>query len=180
MIKDTFISLARQYSDDNPLINDLWDEITDHYSGSERHYHSLQHLENLLDQLNMVKDDIKDWNAILFTLYYHDIIYNPLKNDNEEKSAATAALRMQALGVTDKTITACKLQIIATKQHLKSEDADTNYFTDADLAILGQSWEDYTAYYQNVRKEYSIYPALIYNAGRKKVLKHFFSNGADL
>jgi predicted metal-dependent HD superfamily phosphohydrolase len=33
----------------------------------------------------------------------------------------------------------------------------------------------YTQYYQAVRKEYAIYPDLIYNPGRKKVLQHFLS-----
>ena len=48
-----------------------------------------------------------------------------------------------------------------------------NLFTDADFSILGAHWETYSIYSQNVRKEYSIYPDLVYNPGRKKVLKHF-------
>jgi predicted metal-dependent HD superfamily phosphohydrolase len=35
----------------------------------------------------------------------------------------------------------------------------------------------YSDYYKNVRKEYSIYPNLLYNPGRKKVLKHFLAMG---
>jgi predicted metal-dependent HD superfamily phosphohydrolase len=67
----------------------------------------------------------------------------------------------------------CKSQILATKKHQDSSDIDTNFFIDADLSILGQDTETYKIYFQNVRKEYSIYPDLIYNPGRKKVLKHF-------
>ena len=52
-------------------------------------------------------------------------------------------------------------------------DTDTNLFTDADLAILGTDWNSYKKYYQQIRKEYSIYPDMIYNPGRKKVLHHF-------
>ena len=33
----------------------------------------------------------------------------------------------------------------------------------------------YSKYYQNVRKEYSIYPEILYKLGRKKVLKHFLA-----
>jgi predicted metal-dependent HD superfamily phosphohydrolase len=54
-----------------------------------------------------------------------------------------------------------------------SENTDTNLFTDADLSILGQPWETYLAYAQNVRKEYGQYPKIIYRSGRKKVLRHF-------
>lgn len=111
----------------------------------------------------------------MFTLYYHDIVYNPLKSDNEEKSAELAEKRMKQISVSIDTIGLCKNQILATKTHIKSADIDTNYFTDADLSVLGQSWEIYTLYYKNVRKEYSIYPDFVYNPGRKKVLNHFLA-----
>ncbi len=55
------------------------------------------------------------------------------------------------------------------------KNSDANYFTDADLSILGQDWEIYTQYYKNVLKEYAIYPNRIYNSGRKKVLQHFLT-----
>jgi predicted metal-dependent HD superfamily phosphohydrolase len=54
-------------------------------------------------------------------------------------------------------------------------DNDTNLFTDADLSILGKSWDAYSQYYQQVRKEYGFYPDLLYKPGRKKVLQHFLS-----
>jgi predicted metal-dependent HD superfamily phosphohydrolase len=82
---------------------------------------------------------------------------------------------MKQIGVSDHMIQLCEAQILATKSHVKSADSDTNYFTDADLSILGQPWETYSAYYKNVRKEYAIYPDLIYNPGRKKVLTHFLA-----
>jgi predicted metal-dependent HD superfamily phosphohydrolase len=82
---------------------------------------------------------------------------------------------MKQISVSKDKIELCKKQILATKSHIRSTDNDTNYFTDADLSVLGQNWETYLLYYKNVRKEYSIYPALVYNPGRKKVLNHFLS-----
>ena len=161
------------YTDNKSLIDELWAEIEQYYSGKKRYYHTLQHLENVLTQLIEVKEQIKKWEIILFTLYYHDVIYNALKSDNEEKSAQLAELRMKQIGLKNGMIEQCKLQILATKKHLISIDSDTNYFTDADLSVLGQSWEIYVIYYENVRKEYAIYPDFIYNPGRKKVLNHF-------
>ena len=175
MLKETFIRLLTNYTDNRYLITELWEEIEEHYSGEKRHYHTLEHLENLLDQLRAVKNEIQNFETILFTLFYHDIIYNPLKSDNEEKSAELAEKRMTQLAVPDQMIALCKEQILATKSHHTSADSDTNYFTDADLSILGQDWETYLLYCQNVRKEYSIYPDLVYNPGRKKVLNHFLS-----
>jgi predicted metal-dependent HD superfamily phosphohydrolase len=173
VLKETFIQLIGNYTSDTRLVRQLWNEIETNYSGKKRHYHTLAHLENLLQQLNNAKGQIKDWTTVLFTLYYHDIIYNPLKTTNEEKSAEFAQNRMQLVGVPQPIIDNCVNQILATKKHLLSVDNDTNIFTDADLCILGQPWEVYEKYYKQVRKEYALYPDLIYIPGRKKVLQHF-------
>ncbi|MGG9963991.1 HD domain-containing protein [Ferruginibacter sp. SUN106] len=173
MLKETFIRLIGSYSTDDRLAKQLWQEIEDNYTNKKRHYHTLQHLENLLPLLLQVKDSIKDWNTILFSFYYHDVVYNALKRTNEEKSAEFARIKMQLIGIRQPMIEKCVQQIMATKDHLVSGDTDTNFFTDADLSILGQPWEIYELYFKNVRKEYSLYPDLIYNPGRKKVLQHF-------
>ena len=175
MLKETFIELLTKYTDNDSLKKELWAEIEENYSIIKRHYHTLEHLYNLLSQLTDVKNEIQNWETILFTLFYHDIIYNSIKSDNEEKSAEFAENRMKQISVSNDKIELCKKQILATKSHIKSTDSDTNYFTDADLSVLGQNWETYLLYCKNVRKEYSIYPALVYNPGRNKVLNHFLS-----
>ncbi|MGY6650052.1 HD domain-containing protein [Wenyingzhuangia sp. IMCC45574] len=109
----------------------------------------------------------------MFTLFYHDSIYNSQRQDNEEKSAVLAEERMKTLDVPRDLIDLCSYQIRATKSHVKSDNQDTNYFTDADFSILGKAWDEYSIYTQNVRKEFAIYPDSIYTKGRKKVLKHF-------
>jgi predicted metal-dependent HD superfamily phosphohydrolase len=174
-LKEIFSNLLINYTTNSSLINELWDEVEKNYSGKKRHYHTLQHLENLLITLTEVKSEIQHWESILFTLFYHDIIYTALKSDNEENSALLAEKRIQQLSVSNDIIERCKNQILATKSHSKSTDSDTNYFTDADLSVLGQPWEIYSLYYKNVRKEYAIYPDFIYNPGRKKVIQHFLS-----
>lgn len=175
MLKNTFLNLLATYSNDNSFNILLWQEIEEHYTNKKRHYHTFEHLENLLFQLTPIRTKISSWNTILFTLFYHDVIYNSLKNNNEEKSAELAVKRMNQLSIPNKVIENCFSQILATKSHKTSENSDTNYFTDADLSILGQNWEVYTQYYKNVRKEYAVYPNIIYNSGRKKALLHFLT-----
>jgi predicted metal-dependent HD superfamily phosphohydrolase len=51
--------------------------------------------------------------------------------------------------------------ILATKKYEFSDDIDTNYFTDSDLAILGKSSEVYQKYREQIRTEYYIYSDLI-------------------
>ncbi|WGH77029.1 hypothetical protein P8625_07810 [Tenacibaculum tangerinum] len=175
MLRNTFLNLLAKYSNDSSINFSLWQEIEKRYTHTKRHYHTLEHLTSLFFQLNSVKEKITHWETILFTLFYHDIIYNALKNNNEEKSAKLAIERMKQLLVPEEIINNCRAQILATKAHNLSKSSDTNYFIDADLSILGQEWEVYVQYYKNVRKEYTMYPNLIYNSGRKKALQHFLT-----
>ena len=175
VIKQTFINLLTNYTDDTRLINKLWIEIEDNYSNPKRHYHNLSHLDNLFKQLIEVKDKIESWETILFTLFYHDSIYEILKSDNEEQSAELAEMRMKEINVPSSIIDNCKLQILATKKHLDNSNSDVNYFTDADLSILGGSEEIYNTYCKSVRNEFLYYPSVIYNEGRINVLSHFLA-----
>jgi predicted metal-dependent HD superfamily phosphohydrolase len=169
MLKQIFTHLIQN----SPASEKLWSEIEKNYSLPARHYHTLNHLENLYAQLSAVRNEIQDWETVLFALFYHDIIYKVLRKDNEERSAALAVKRLNVIGLDAEKISKCEQIILATKTHTLSNDNDTNLFTDADLSVLGMSFEIYTDYYQKIRKEYGIYPDFMYNPGRKKVLQHF-------
>lgn len=173
MLKDIYFQLARQYTNDEQKITTCWSEIETAHSSDGRHYHNLSHLENLVTQLSYVRQDITDWHTVLFSVFYHDIVYDVTQKDNEEKSAQLAAKRLTELSVPPLQTEKCVSQIIATKSHRIDDDPDTNLFTDADLSILGMEWALYEAYFQQVRREYAIYPDAVYKPGRKQVLHHF-------
>lgn len=175
MLKETFKELASAYCKDAALIATCWKEIEENYSHRKRHYHTLVHLDKLHKELKEVRSDISDWNTVLFTMFYHDAVYNALHSDNEEKSAELAKQRMKELNIPLEMIDRCNRQILATKKHQFASDPDTNYFTDADLSVLGADWAVYSEYAANVRKEYSMYPDLLYKPGRRKVLQHFLN-----
>lgn len=172
-LKEVFRILFCNYSQSTKMKHQFWNELEANYTDKGRYYHNLHHLENIYQELLPIKKQVHNWDIVLFTLFYHDSIYNSQRQDNEEKSAVLAEERMKTLDVPRDLIDLCSYQIRATKSHVKSDNQDTNYFTDADLSILGKTWDEYSIYTQNVRKEYAIYPDLIYKKGRKKVLKHF-------
>ena len=174
-LKVIFFELIQKYTNDQRLIEPLWVEIEKNYSKKKRFYHNLTHLDNLYFQLSKIKSEIKDWDTLLFSLFYHDVIYSASKRDNEEKSAELAKENLLLISYPIEKIDLCFEQIMATKSHSVSVNNDTNLFTDADLSILGQSWEEYEVYYKQIRKEYAVYPDFLYNPGRKKVLQHFLS-----
>jgi predicted metal-dependent HD superfamily phosphohydrolase len=172
-LKTIFSELFQKYSEDKTLKEKFWNEIVSNYSNKKRHYHNLLHLENLVQQLSAYREIISDWDVILFSVFYHDVIYNTLKQDNEEKSALFAEEKLKIINAGNEQVEKCKATILATKSHELNKDNDINLFTDADLSILGANWNDYNIYAKQIRQEYSIYPDLIYNPGRKKVLHHF-------
>jgi len=175
MLKNIFIALATTYSNYPLLTKKLWEEIEKAYSGTKRHYHNQKHLQNMYGELLEVKQLTEDWDTILFSLFYHDIVYKATAKDNEEKSAVIAIKCLQIIHYPIEKIVKCRNQILSTQHHNTINDNDTNLLLDADMAILGSDWHDYEIYYKAVRKEYTIYPDFLYNPGRAKVLNHFLS-----
>lgn len=165
--------LASKYTDNAELVDELWSEIEKEYTTHKRHYHNLTHLEYMTARAIKHKDNLIDPDTALFSIFYHDIVYNTMRQDNEQRSADTACDRLNKLGVPTYKITACQKQIIATKDHKDNGNNDTNYLVDFDLAILGDTPENYKTYKENIRNEYSKYPDVLYKRGRKKVLQHF-------
>ncbi|KIC61311.1 hypothetical protein RM51_18305 [Chryseobacterium taiwanense] len=174
-MKERFSENCLPFTQDQKLIEKLWIEIEKNYSQKSRHYHNLDHLENMFSELDFIKNDISDYSNISFSVFYHDVIYDASSKSNEEKSADFAKVRLQQLGFQEQDISQVYHQILATKTHQISEDKDLNYLLDADLSVLGKNWETYMNYTQKIRKEYSIYPDFLYKPGRKKVLKHFLA-----
>lgn len=168
-----FRELAGRYSADAKLADKLWQELAQAYENPRRHYHTLAHLAALVQELAPFRGELTDPDTVLFALFYHDAVYEARRADNEERSAELAAARLTQLQVPAAQIGRCRTQILATKRHEPSGDADTDLLTDADLAVLGQPWPAYERYTRQVRAEYKIYPDLLYRPGRRKVLRHF-------
>lgn len=173
MLTDTFLQLVKKYSKDHELANNLWLEIFTKYSEPKRQYHTTDHLEAMLIDLKQIKDKIIDWDTTLFAVFYHDSIYKASSSTNEGDSAKLAMKRLSEISYPSEKAAKCANMILATKSHELSEDVDTNYLVDTDLAILGKNPEDYQRYTEQIREEYTIYPDFMYTSGRKKALQHF-------
>lgn len=172
-LKERFLQHCLKFSENRDLIENLWLKIEKKHSEKGRFYHNLDHLENMFLELEAVKDQILNYTAITFSVFYHDIIYDATSRANEEKSAEFAVSRLEELNIDKAIIKEVFEQILATKTHQISNHHDTNYLLDADLSILGKDPETYMDYTKKIRKEYSFYPNLLYKPGRKKVLQHF-------
>ena len=168
MLENKFKLLCQNFTHNTKIINQLWLEIERKYSEKNRHYHTLNHLENIYQVLKPFKLD-----ALLeFSIFYHDIIYNVKVFNNEEQSALFSQKSMKQLGTPIKLQEEVFNLIMETKTHQTNCE---NYalFIDADLAILGSSSKNYQKYIINIRKEYAYYSDKVYKNSRKKVLESF-------
>lgn len=59
----------------------------------------------------------KNYPAIQLAAWFHDVIYNPMATDNEEKSAEYAAKVLTKLNVASSTIDAVTRMSLNTKNH---------------------------------------------------------------
>ena len=175
MFKQNFINVLSTLTTDQPLVDKLLKEIELKYSTAGRFYHNMSHLDHLIAELYPLKNQIEDWQTVVLSVAYHDIVYNPLKKDNEVRSASIAVDRLNKLNVSGHRKEKCREQILSTRMHAASENPDTDYFTDADLSILGADPELYLEYSRRIRKEYKYFPDLLYKPGRRKVLMRFLA-----
>jgi len=168
MLKNRFKTLCRNYTKDEKFISKLWQEISDEHSKITRAYHTLTHLKQIFQALEVLEVT----PLLAFAIFYHDIIYYASNNDNEEQSALLAQKRLNKLNVPKELNKKVFQLIIETKTHQASTE-ENSLFLDADLGILGATEATYTNYTQQVREEYAIYDDATYFRGRKKVLKMF-------
>ena len=175
-IRAVWDQLAGKYSNDKALIDRFFREIERKYTSSRRHYHNLHHIQALLQFCETYAGQLQDRDVITFSVFYHDIIYNVLRKDNEPRSAGLAVKRLLALGVPANKAEQFKIYIEATQTHTISSDViyttDLRLFLDFDMSILGAGWDGYEAYTRQVRREYRIYPDKLYYPGRRQFLQH--------
>jgi predicted metal-dependent HD superfamily phosphohydrolase len=169
-----WVSLASQYSPNPALIESLFNSIVEHYSASERAYHNLSHIQSLLALSESLMGKVQNRDSFYFAIWFHDVIYDTKRSDNEEKSAEFAVEALVGLGVPEQTIAITRDMILATKHH-RADDLswDMKAFLDLDTSILGAPEEIYKEYSRAIRKEYSWVPGFLYRKGRMKVLNDF-------
>ena len=173
-LKNLWDNLWQNTPDFLTITNQYWQELDRAYSHKNRYYHNWEHIYQVFSAIRNFSDKMEDTLMMYLAIFYHDVVYSPLQKDNEERSARLAMEKMSRLGFKENEMVKCRDYILATKTHENtSKFKDLDYFLDADLEKLGSPWPEYLAYTQKIRKEYRVFPDLVYNPGRKKVLEHF-------
>ncbi len=146
------------------------------YTGSSRHYHNFEHLNAMFKGLELSESKINKIEIIQFAIWFHDVVYNAYKKNNEVRSAKKATNFLNTSSFAKEKTQKVVLFIEATAKHeLLIHNNDLALFLDLDLSILGSERSVYQSYTKKIRKEYQLIPAFMYKKGRKAVLQHFMS-----
>jgi len=146
------------------------EELVAAYTAPSRHYHNLAHIEDCLDALTHVDNlSSREREILSEAIWWHDIVYDATRADNEELSARLAEQHVRAdlRGEVGRLIR-------LTKTHdVQPDDRLGAILISIDLSILGAAPARYDAYAAAIRQEFIHVPEADYRAGRAKVLGQF-------
>jgi predicted metal-dependent HD superfamily phosphohydrolase len=143
------------------------------YQEAHRAYHTREHLEECLVQLDEVWDQCCYPEEVAIALWFHDAIYETRRSDNEAASAKWLATVGDAMGVAELSIERMHTLVMATRHTAPADQPDARILIDIDLSILGASPEHFDAYEAQIRREYRWVPSAIYRTKRADILKGF-------
>ena len=146
------------------------EELIAAYTAPGRHYHNLTHIEDCLAALARIENlSARDREILSEAIWWHDVVYDATRADNEELSAQLAEQHVRA----DIAREVGRL-IRLTKTHdVKPGDRLGAILISIDLSILGAEPARYDAYAAAVRQEFIHVPERDYRTGRARVLGHF-------
>lgn len=142
----------------------MWNE-------SHRHYHTLNHLNDLISQINENKDKYseKEYEKLILASLFHDCIYEPARNDNEEKSAE---FFMECCSdKTNSDILDIKQIILDTKTHESTTNLSES-FNNYDMSIVERDFDQLLEWEMGIKSEFEpVFGLSDYKEGRLKFLE---------
>ena len=142
-----------------------------------RYYHTSRHLIEVfwaLEDLERAGElDAHQGTLGRVVGWFHDAVYDPAADDNEEASAELACRDLTALQLDPDDVATVHQLVLATRTHDLAKDPLAAAFSDADLWILASPPDRYAEYAAQVKQEYAAVPDDAFRGGRAAVLRPF-------
>jgi predicted metal-dependent HD superfamily phosphohydrolase len=156
---------------------EAYEALIQRYCEPHRAYHNRQHLEECLQVRKFINATCQAPAEVDLALWFHDAIYDPLRSDNELRSAQWLDEVARDSGLGDETRRRLYDLVMVTRHHCAPSSADEAVLVDTDLSILGAVPERFEEYDQQIRCEYQHVPLLVYRQKRRQVLESFLARG---
>jgi predicted metal-dependent HD superfamily phosphohydrolase len=160
---------------DSPTSRTEWAALVAAWSEPHRRYHDLAHLAAVLGLVGELGGAAADPDAVRLAAWYHDVVYDPRRTDNEEISAQRARAGLRGLVDDERAAEVERLVLLTSGHDPAPEDPNGAVLCDADLAVLAAPAESYAAYASAVRIEYGHLSDEEFTAGRTAVLEHLLA-----
>lgn len=147
---------------------DGWPDVRRRYGERHRRYHTMAHVDDVLGTLASL--EVRD-PGVLLAAVLHDVVYDPTRGDNEERSARYAARALAHLDPGTVALTCALVRSTASHDAGPCGDRGRAALLDADLAVLGAPAEAYDRYAAGIRSEYAHVADPAYRRGRAALLR---------
>ncbi len=138
----------------------------------------MRHLTHCLDELEEARHLTEHPSEVEMALWFHDAIYDPKAEDNEERSAELSRRIAKEARLSEAFGKRVYDLVLATQHHRPPEGTDAQLLVDIDLSILGRPRDEFDEYETNIRKEYRFVPLRQYRSARTAILRRFLSRPA--
>ncbi|MGY1739190.1 MULTISPECIES: HD domain-containing protein [unclassified Blastococcus] len=149
-----------------------WAAVVDAWGQPHRRYHDLAHLAAVLGIVGELEEAADDPAAVRLAAWYHDVVYDPRRGDNEAVSAERARAGLRGLVPAERVEEVVRLVLLTAGHDAGPGDANGAVLCDADLAVLAGPPAAYATYASAVREEYGHLSDAEFTAGRIAVLEH--------
>jgi len=157
-----FRVVASQWGAAPIAVDAAYDDLVTRHGELHRRYHTLEHVVDVVERVHGTEVELAAW--------YHDVVYDATRNDNEARSADHAAHVLAGLGAPPDVIAEVRRLILLTAGH-EADDPRGRELIAADLAILTSDRARYERYARDVRAEYAHVDDEAWRTGRTAVLE---------
>jgi len=152
----------------------VFELLIEQHQKPKRKYHNITHVSYMLQGFKNACSKIPYNETIEIAIWFHDAIYDPLKEDNEEQSAELAYNQCILNNIEEKIANNIKQLIMATKHGLiKPKNTEEKIIADLDLAVLGLDFQTFKKYGKAIKEEFTIINEKEYNKIQLKMLNDF-------
>lgn len=152
-----------------------FEELIQAYSAADRFYHNLMHIEDCISSFDRTRFLAAYPEEVELAIWFHDVVYDTRREDNEQKSAEWAERVIRQSGLGGDVFEKVSRLILATRHHDDVQDSDAQLLVDVDLSIFGAETEAFWRYEENIRKEYAWVPENLFRHRRTEILSSFLS-----
>ncbi len=148
-------------------------KIAQAWQETHRYYHSETHLAFLLGEIEKLfqaqKLNQEHYAVMVVAAFFHDIVYDPTRQDNELQSAQVFE-QMSSEHLNRALIK----EIILDTQHHQGKGVLSKQFSELDMRVVTHSsFEELLVWEKQIFKEYQYLDYSLYREGRIKLLEKF-------